>query len=80
MRWPGLSEIRDMSELQLGSTGLDCNKKPVFYRNDKTSYRIQMFKFYGWGEWLGLRVGEWFRYRAKGSGIGYRVLDTGDWD
>jgi hypothetical protein len=39
-----------------------------------------MFKFYGWGEWLGLRVGEWFRYRAKGSGIGYRVLDTGDWD
>ena len=21
-----------------------------------------------------MRVGEWFRYRAKGSGIGYRVF------
>ena len=31
MRWPGLSEIRDMSELQLGSTGLDCNKNQLFY-------------------------------------------------
>ena len=31
MRWPGLSEIRDMSELQLGSTGLDCNKNQFFF-------------------------------------------------